>query len=218
MAKQHGARQQKRLAKQKAKRNEKHRQLARATSDNPAIRFHSAASWPIVDTLEPQRLWKVGMGSLVIARRAPSGRIVVGVFLVDAYCLGVKDVFWKDVNEADYRTLVAKIAVRGGPFREISPERFSKLVHCAVDYAQSLGQPPHPDFRAVRHLMDGIDPSLCTDEFEFGRDGKPLYIAGPHDSPELARMIANRMEAAGGHFIIPFEAESAPDFDSHDHL
>lgn len=51
--------------------------------------------------------------------------------------------------------------------------------------------------------MDGIDPSLCHDEFEFGRDGRPYYIAGPHDSPEKQRMIANRIHAAGGHFMVP---------------
>ena len=202
MSKRHGAREQKRVAKQKAKRTEKRRQLARASSKNPAIRFQSAASWPIVATLEPESLWSQGIGSLIIARRAPNGRIVMGVFLVDTYCLGVKDALWKEVGDADYKTLVAKFAGNGGPQRDISPERLSKLVHCAVDYAQSLGLPPHPDFHAVRHLMDGIDPSQCDDEFEFGKDGKPCYISGPNDSPAKARMVAHRVQAAGGHSTI----------------
>jgi hypothetical protein len=92
---------------------------------------------------------------------------------------------------------------KNGRQRNISPERFSKLVHCAVDYAQSLGLPPHPDFHTTRHLMDGIDPSLCNDEFEFGKNGKPFYVAGPYDSPAKARMVAERVNAAGGHYLIP---------------
>jgi hypothetical protein len=205
MAKRHGAREQQRLAKQKAKRADKRRQLARASSKNPAVRFQSAASWPIVAALEPESLWSQGIGSLIIARRAPNSRIVIGVFLVDTYCLGVKDVLWKEVGNTEYEDVVAKFARNGGPQRNISPERFSKLVHCAVDYAQSLGLPPHPDFHAVRHLMDGIDPSLCDDEFEFGKDGKPFYIAGPHDSPAKAYMVAQRAQAAGHHSMIPLD-------------
>ncbi|MGH7136314.1 MAG: hypothetical protein ACREHD_11280 [Pirellulales bacterium] len=203
MSKRHGAREQKRLAKQKAKRTDKRRQLARASSTNPAIRFQSAASWPIVETLEPESLWKQGIGNLIIARRAPNGRILMGIFLVDAYCLGVKDALWKDATEAEYRAIVAKLAGSSGRQRNISPERFSKLVYCAVDYAQSLGLPPHPDFHTTRHLMDGIDPSLCEDQFEFGKNGKPFYVAGPPDSPAKARMVAERVNAAGGHYVVP---------------
>lgn len=203
MARKHGARQQKRLAKQKAKRADRRKQLARSTSNNPAIRFLSAAAWPIVATLEPESLWEKGIGNMVIARRAPGGRIVAGVFLLDVYCLGVKDAFWRELGEAEYKSLVVEMAEKVGPFRDVSPERFSKLVHCAADYAQSFGLPPHPDFRNTRHLMDGIDPSLCHDEFEFGRNGRPYYIAGPNDSYQRMRMVVDCMNAIGGHYIIP---------------
>lgn len=209
MASRHGAREQKRLAKQKSKRNERSRQLARATSKNPAIRLRAAASWPIIATLEPERLWSAGIGSLVIARRGLGGRCIVGGYLVDVFCMGVKDAFWREMSEHDYETLLSKLRVSGGPQRAITPERFAKLVYCAVDYAQSLGISPHADFHTARHLMDGIDPSLCADEFEFGKDGKPCYIAGPHDSPSVARMLAERVDASGGHFVIPFDEGSA---------
>lgn len=213
MAKRHGAREQKRAAKHKSKRQDKRRELARATSINPAIRLAAAAEWPLVAALEPVRLWDAGIGNLIIARRAPGGRIVMAAYLVDAFCLGVKDAFWKEVSETEFKSVVAKLAVNGGPQREIAPERFAKLVYCAVDYAQSLGVGPHADFHAARHLMDGIDPSLCADEFEFGRDGKPYYIVGPHDSPALARRLANRVHAAGGHYFIPLAGQALPELE-----
>jgi hypothetical protein len=125
----------------------------------------------------------------------------VGVYLVDVFCLGVKDALWKDLSEAEYRTLLGKLTVNGGPQRPIAPERFAKLVYCAADYAQSLGIAPHPDFHTTRHLMDGIDPSLCADEFEFGQNGRPLYIEGPNDSPAIARMLAGRVNPGGGDFL-----------------
>ncbi|HVA45922.1 MAG TPA: hypothetical protein VNH11_06000 [Pirellulales bacterium] len=216
MSKRHGSREQKRAAKHKSKRDEKRRQVARATSNNPAVRLLSAASWPLVVTLEPEQLWDVGIGSLLIARRAPGGRLVVGIYLVDVFCLGVKDAFWRDVGEAEYKAMLDKLTSHGRPQRAIAPERFAKLVYCAVDYAQSLGISPHPDFHTTRHLMDGIDPSLCTDEFEFGQNGKPCYMAGPNDSPAIAHMLAGRINAAGGHFLIPVSGSMPFDLDDDD--
>lgn len=43
-----------------------------------------------------------------------------------------------------------------------------------------MGFEPHPDFTAARgHLGDLDQPCAIT----FGRHGRPLYVAGPHDDP-----------------------------------
>jgi hypothetical protein len=193
---QHGARQQKRLAKQKTKRNEKQRQLARTNSSNPTIRLGAADSWPIVASLAPNNLWDLGMGQLVLARRAPGGKLACAVFLVDVYCLGVKNAFWRMMDNAAYKESIAKLD-RCGRLQEVTPEFFAKLVYGAVEYAQSAGFGPHPDYRTARLLLAGIDPSRCPDEFEFGKNGKPLYIEGPDDGslPQI-RAFRNRLDAA----------------------
>jgi hypothetical protein len=82
------------------------------------------------------------------------------------------------------------------------------LVFGAVDYAQSFGLSPHSDFRHARRLLDGIDPTLCADRFEFGQDGKPLYIRGPYESPEKANLIAARINDAGGSVLITADESS----------
>ncbi|MEX2139628.1 MAG: hypothetical protein WD894_10225 [Pirellulales bacterium] len=197
----HGAREQKRLAKKKAKRAVEKRDLARRSSDNPVVRFRDADRWPIVELLIPEDIWSQGIGELVISRRTPEGMIAIGVFLVDVFCLGVKDAFWRIVSPPEYRTLVEKLEELG-PMNKVAPEYFSKLVHCAADYAQSLGFPPHRDFRHVRLLLEGIDPSQCTEDFECGKDGVPYYFRGPNESIADARAIGRRVEAAGGHYVI----------------
>ena len=70
MAKDHGARQQKRIAKQKAKRSAKRSLLQRLTSKDPTTRLQRAESWPVVEALVATTLWKEGIGSLAIARRS----------------------------------------------------------------------------------------------------------------------------------------------------
>ena len=59
-------------------------------------------------------------------------------------------------------------------------------------------------------LLVGIDPSLSTDRFEFGKDGKPFYVQGPNDSPGKAAAIMAKVKAAGGQSMIVFA--EAPDY------
>ncbi len=196
------ARRQKQLAKKKAKRAEKQSQLFRLTSDDPNIRLASAEKWPIVASLVPEDLWHGGMGQLILARRHPNGRLACAVFLVDTYCLGVKDAFWKIMTESEYDEVLRKVQTTGGALDAVTPEHFAKLVYGAVDYAQALGLPPHSDYRHARMLLAGIDASQCPDTFEFGHEGKPYYIQGPHDSPEKTRRIMHRIKMANGHFLV----------------
>ena len=56
-----------------------------------------------------------------------------------------------------------------------------QIVYGAIGYARELGFEPHPDFaRAAGYL--GTWVGEC--ELTFGRDGKPMYISGPHDDGE----------------------------------
>lgn len=206
MAKRHGAREQKKLAKQRAKHNARRKQLARQSSPDPMIRLKAADRWPIVAALVPENLWDEGLGQLVFARRMPDGNIALAVFLVDTFCLGVKNALWTIRSKAEYDNVVEKVD-ESGRLDNVSPEYFSKLVHCAADYAQALGFAPHRDFRHARLLLAGIDPSQCHEEFEFGKDGAPFYVRGPHESLEKAQSIATRVRAAGGHAVLPMSEE-----------
>lgn len=213
MSKQHGARQQKRLAKQKAKRRARRQQLAVRNSSNPAIRLKAADQWPSAFALEAESLWETGIGPLLLARRAPEGKLGCAMFLVDVFCLGVKDAFWKIATPAEFQTMRQNCEAHGR-LREVSPEHLAKLVYKAVDYAQSFGFPPHRDFRQAGRLLAGIDPTACPDEFRFGQDGCPLYVRGPYESLEEARRIAAQISAAGGNFMVGLDAcEASLKFD-----
>jgi hypothetical protein len=191
------ARRQKQLAKKKAKRDQKRTQMARQSSENPLIRLAEAESWPIVDALVPETLWSRGIGQLILTRRLPDGRLALGNFLVDVFCLGVKNAYWKIISEWDFDVLKRRLEEMG-PLHAATPEQFAKVVLGAVDYAQALGIPPHPDFRHAKLVLAGIDPSKCSDTFTFGKDGKPFYMNGPHDSPEKIKVITHKIRLAGG--------------------
>ncbi len=209
MSNRHGVRQQKRLAKQKSKRQSKHRKLAALSSPDPDIRLKSAEHWPVIACWVPGNLREAGLGQLLIARRMPDGQLACAMFLVDVFCLGIKNALWTIV--APGRLSVLRRDLEGhGPIDEVTPEHFAKLIYRAADYGQSLGFAPHRDFRHAQRLLAGIDPSLCPDEFEFGRDGQPLYIRGPFESVEESQIIAARVQALGGDYIVPLKPSEAP--------
>ena len=201
MAKNHGARQQKKVAKQKAKRSEKRSNLIRRTSSDPTVRLQSAEKWPVVQALVATNLWKDGLGYLMIARQESEGRLIFAVFLVDVYCLGVKNAFWQAGTPGDFKDLIQKVQTTQA-MSPISPPGLVKIVKGALEYALSFGFRPHPDFRHAAMLLEGIDAATCPQEFTFGRDGRPFYIQGPNESPEQARAIMERILSAGGHFLV----------------
>lgn len=213
MAKDHGSRRQKKLAKHKAKRQEKRAILARRDSKDPTVRLARAADWPIVHTLVGEDIWEQGIGNVVLARRSPDGQIVFAAFMVDVFCLGVKNAFWDVGTPSRFSELIDHIE-ETQDLREVTPEFLAKLVLGAVEYAADLGFQPHADYRHAKRLLEGIDPAACPDEFEFGKDGIPFYIQGPNESLAEAKAISLRVEEQGGDFLIMLDGPR--DFDPDD--
>jgi hypothetical protein len=201
MANQHGARQQKRAAKQKAKRSAKRAVLIQRTSTDPTIRLRAASRWPVIEAVASSAIWQDGIGYLCLARENPQGELAIGVFLVDVYCLGVKDTFW----QIGTRTKLNQLIERLGSMRAMSPIApacLAKIVRGSVDYAHSFGFPPHPDYAHTALILEGIDAANCPQHFVFGRDGKPFYIQGPNESTVTAMAIADALQRVGGHFMV----------------
>jgi len=131
MAKSHGARQQKKLAKQKAKRAEKHSHLVQSDSKDPTIRLRQAEKWPVVQALVGEGLWNDGIGYLVLARQEGEGRLIFAFFLVDVYCLGVKNTFWEAGSSGDFKDYVRKLE-KSQSMISIAPACLAKIVQGAV--------------------------------------------------------------------------------------
>lgn len=135
-----------------------------------------------------------GLANVLIVRQERASRVTACGFLVDVYCLGVKNA-------------VGPVPMGTGSVEEFSRKFFSgfddapvavpvelaqAVVHGAVAYARGLGFEPHPDFgAAVAYLGTPAGASAIR----FGRDGQPFYISGPYDSP---RAVVQALEAAVG--------------------
>lgn len=121
-----------------------------------------------------------GIALVLLARAGRHDRVSVCGYLIDTFCLGVKNVIgpqqMRRRNLPDFvRTYFMAFPA---PTLKAPIELAQHLVLGSIAYAARLGFSPHPDFNAVRdHLGELTEPCAIT----FGREGQPLYIAGPHD-------------------------------------
>lgn len=155
---------------------------------------------PIHECWMSTTIFENGMGHVVISRRLVNGDIAFGVFLLDVYCLGVKDCFLSIKSESEY-----------DDFRRLNQDKYiiqtihqtcaRKIIEGAVDYANNLGFKPHADFKRDKLILGDIDHTLCPTSFEYGKDGKPFYISGPNDSLERQQQIIKQLQKlqAGGY-------------------
>ena len=127
------ARRQKSLAKKKAKREEKRTHLARLNSPDPTISLVECDTWPIIACSIPENLWENGIGQLILARRMPDGKVALAIFLVDTFCLGVKNAFCKLLGPAHFQEHMAGLKRNMGEYRQVAPE-YGKLVYDSIAY------------------------------------------------------------------------------------
>ncbi|MDE6043014.1 MAG: hypothetical protein K2G07_05650 [Muribaculaceae bacterium] len=132
--------------------------------------------------------WKeAGKSNIIVTRLRPNGNMVAGVFLVDTFCLGVKDAFYF-VNLEPDRLESYLIQFREGPgIEEISYNEAHNIIYGAVAYAQDAGIKPDKSFDIAQYILDEDTHDIPLIEYEFGRDGKPCLIVG-QDRKEMPYM------------------------------
>ena len=143
-----------------------------------------------------------GMISITLYKKVTSDVVLMGAFNIDLYCLGVKEAFIKPgtIEQFEYFS--------GHPrFIPYKPEDAKKLIEDAVEYATKLGFKPHKDFKKAFRIFDNVDSSLSTQEYTFGKNGKPCFIAGPFDSPQKCKLILDTLKKNLGegeyNFVMP---------------
>ena len=143
-----------------------------------------AAQRPIHAALVGTDLFEVGIGMAFLTREMPGGELAVAAFLVDVYCLGVKNAFFRVVSPQEWAFLVQQYSLKA-----IEPACLRKLVEGAVDYARSLDLAPHPDYAGAARLFGTLDAAECRVRYTYGKEGKPYYVSGPDDRPAQSRRI-----------------------------
>ena len=148
------------------------------------------------EALRSANLFDSGCGHLVVSRFKADGRVEAGFFLLDVFCLGVKDAGFHHFHSiADYQEgLINRLFPDENSVR-MTPEAARKLTEDAICYARGLGFSPGADYKKASRVFGGITTANCDERFIFGQNDKPLYIQGPSDSPARVERTLRVLEA-----------------------
>jgi hypothetical protein len=198
---------QKKIEKRRAKEREKHKELAVRRPQSMSERLATTASAPILHCYAMAEIWQEGIGQIFLSRQLNDGQVAVASFLVDIYCLGVKDAMSHIAPLPHYKENFFDKLARRSDLIKFKPECARKLVEGAVQYAHNLGLTPHPDYHKAKNIFGNISAADCTTDFEYGKDGKPLFISGPYDDPARCKYIINTLRTTCGddgfHYVLP---------------
>ena len=187
---------QKKLVKRKAQRKEKVKKLVVQQQHELAFQSNPvafAARYPLHQCMSNLAVFAGGMGTVVVSRTAPNGDIVMGMFLLDTFCLGVKSAIARVLPPYEYDEIISQVR-QNELLQAVEPSYARKLVESAVEYAATLGFKPDSDYHKAKEIFGEIDASECTDQFTFGKLGKPFYVSGPLDSPLKRHQIVKTLE------------------------
>lgn len=160
--------------------------------------------WPGEDSTEVYGEPSRGLVQVLVARDDGRRRVAICGYLVDVFCLGVKNVYEREVMDAGKLPEFVRAYYQAFDDQpaEVPIELVQHLVLGAVDYARGLGFEPAPGFAAVAdHLGEWTGPSAIG----FGFDGKPMFVQGPYD--DSAKILKTLRASVGdGNFNFTIQA------------
>ena len=188
----------KQRSKQKATSQHKAQQQALTPSSPQAI-LRRARSYPLYECLISDNWNKKdskGLVEVLVAREQPDGDICFGVYLVDTFCLGLKNTFANaGFSRSRYQNEVRNKVFRAGKPVECSLELAHQMIYQSIEYADQFGFEPEKDFMLSQYLLAPRGELEEPYDLTFGKDGKPFFISGPNDN--VARILRQLEKTAG---------------------
>lgn len=129
--------------------------------------------------IAPPEWLEAGMANVVVTRVRPSGNLVMASFLVDTFCLGVKDAGYNEnITPDDFNNYLAKYKKAMG-LEEISYNEAHNLIYGAIAFAEEGGIRPSKNFDPAGYILAEDTDDIPLIEFDFGKNGKHLLIGHP---------------------------------------
>lgn len=140
---------------------------------------------------------QTGLATIVVARRIGDDNYIAANYLVDVWCLGVKDAdFKKNLTHSMLEALVHGAIREQGSIVSYSYEDTRSLILGSVAFAAQFGLAPHADWVRAKTL---IEPDRAfVDKLTFGIKGKPHYVQGPYDDQRKQFEVISKIQRSGG--------------------
>lgn len=127
-----------------------------------------------------------GLMNIYVIRQHPQGSFTMGVYLIDTWCVGVKDATWMfNVTSEEINDLLFRVGAILP--QEITYAEAHNWVYGALAFAAEVGIKPHQDFSVAQYILEEDDDNVPLIEYEFGRNGR--YCLFSHGSLEASHYL-----------------------------
>ncbi len=120
-----------------------------------------------------------GMAHVIVTRVRPSGNLVMASFLVDTFCLGVKDAWYhENITPYDFEKYLDDYK-NGMGLEEISYNEAHNIIYGAMAFAEEGGIKPSKEFDPAGYILEEDTDDIPLIEYDFGKNGKHFLVVNP---------------------------------------
>ncbi len=160
-----------------------------------------ATELPVEECVISQGWAERGLAHILLTRRRPDGRLLVGGYFVDTLCLGLKESMMvpaldPEEFEKNVKPNVFKDSV---VFEACDPGVARAVVEGAIAFGDRWGFHPNRRWEDSRRVFEGIEAK--PEGLVFGRDGVPCLVRRPGENLTGAQVRLERKAGPGGFTI-----------------
>ena len=203
------------MAKKKSKNNSKG-QKQPALSPYRFMR-EKARTLPVGKCyIAPPDWQESGMAHVIVTRVRPSGNLVMASFLVDTFCLGVKDAgYHENITPYDSEKYLGNYK-NGMGLEEISYNEAHNIIYGAMAFAEEGGIKPSKEFDPAGYILEEDTDDIPLIEYDFGKNGKHFLVVNP-DRKEMPYYHTLKKNLGDDfEYVMPFGEEYEDDSDDDD--
>ena len=174
-----------------------------SATTSPESILHEARTFPVLECWISEQ-WKGGSGlvQILLARQQPNRKICCGSYLIDQYCLGLKDTFAKTNLSPDrYQELYERMDDRL-KMTKCTIELAHQMIYASIDYAAQFGFQPQSDWAQSQYVLEPRGELEESYQLTFGKNGKPFFISGPYDNVEQIIKQLDKTAGPGNYDVL----------------
>lgn len=182
-----------------------------------------ARTLPIFECWASPDWEKTGTASVCVSRIHTNGNITFAMYLVDLYCLGVKESIYNfNFTMSEFRDFLDKVA-KNISIVKVDYVLAHNIVYAAIEYADELGFKPHKSFTSVsQYVLDEDTDEVELMDIPCGLNGKPMYIKTDFISKSEAQRVISQLDRSVGKgnysVMLDQEDDDVYDFDDDEDL
>ncbi len=161
--------------------------------------------------IAPPEWQEAGMAHIIVTRVRPSGNLVMASFLVDTFCLGVKDAgYHENITSADFEEYLNNYK-KGLGLEEISYNEAHNIIYGAIAFAEEGGIKPVKEFDPAGYVLEEDTDNIPLIEYDFGKNGKHFLIVNPDRKEMPYYHILKKNLGDDFDFVMPYSGENDED-------